>query len=1798
MRTTDLISALGSVLSVEETAPVVAALRQDPLVWASLAEPRFSALAMERIGSHFPGWNPGRLALLALGEPFPLDRTPDGALAPLNPELQERALHAFQAAQRSLLPPTSLADAGLLALALRERRRLTGTWTGLLKELLPKNTSPAGAFLTWRTAFACLYSLVPDAEEMLRGLLPRMGHRLPLEWITHALLSQPLDEEAHFQAFNRLLAGLPVSLQLVVLRSLNLRGRRSLAARLAGHLVIGHPAFAALRAHPNAADLDLNGLSARALALQQMGAFYQLSGDSSQALSLFESAEQALEQWHAGLALQKVNLQSTQGADHASMMIPAAQSARLASAADWLKNELGAALLSHPYAASVLDQLSGEDESPFLRIRRAQELFDREPAVARDLARQGAADLLAELRQQSLLVDGDFVYAWQPETVLSALVDLELPDEALALAQSLLDLHPTCTGLLSYTSQVMARLGRLDAALNCARSTAALAPQDPDSHRLLGSLWDQTRQWRKSLEEWQRVLELSPQPAPADRLACAQAALRTGDLALVMELVDGLLNEDANNGAALGLLGQALIARGEQQQAVNHLVRATLLAPENLDPWLALAQVQKELGDPQRALESLRAAVTALPEAAEAHLALGRACAENGLMAEALPHLKKALDLGSVSDDTALLYGRTLRLMGHTAEARQVLERARASWNTCPELAFEYAQVLLDQNDAEGALPVLEAALHHGLPVLEGSLLYARILLGEFRNCGETWDPEVTRVRMQQASQALRSILEVDPENLEAHFLLADALRETGQHEEALAAYRALADKPISGDLQQRQRFIARVQWGIGRTALALNQIDTALAALKEACQVQPDSLPFQRALAEACWKADLLQEALEAANLALRLASDDLDTLAWYADLVVRLNEPQLAVDALRRAVQLDPQRADLLVNLASVQCSAGELSAARASLQAVTALSSASREDLHRAGHIYLRLEDTPSALACFEMALAAGTSVPADLLIELAQLNDLQGNNEVALDLIQQALAEVPNNLPALLLQADLLGRLDRPQAALAVLERALRVAQDGGQEQRTLLGDIHQRFTHLLFQSGDLSSALEHAEKALVLQPANPALGVRAADLALALLQPERAARLLQAFSVDEAELAPTLLSKGLNGLAFLCLKVETALDALHDAEVEGQEAQLSTWVEAALEATSGEPAMQEGAGRLMAARARLLARQGDLSAAREQFAAALHRTVVQEVPWLARAALETQRWKDALALAERRAAAYPEEPRACLDFARTLVLAAEQQRLCQALDCRANAPGALVLSESSQKQFETAVRTAGQLANVGEVARWQARGRAAFNPASQAARILASLPSRPEDTAALVTLLYQLNNHAAAFQVARRYMDHPLVLLPLSLCCLENPTPEGAALAEQAVLANPNQPLARIARAKIAQRMGELNTALEEYENALLIWPDEPQWHAAAGELCLQVGDLRTALVHLRRALELEPDNPGFAFRLGQACLSDEDVSDAVIYLERSTVLDPNQAAVWLDLAAAYHLAERLPQAMEAARKAAELDPASAQGLLIAGETALSLKQPAQALEFARSAVRREPENAAAVLFLCNTFVLLEKPAEGLDVLENASPSVKAVFPVAFERAKLIRQLHGPKAAVDTLEKLARDYPEEPDLLGFLARTQADCGELKSAERYAFRALRLDPNQPDLTLMLARLQRKTGQLDQAVHLLSEAIRMSPQDLETYLELGSVYQERREFSPALQIFKQAMQIAPDDYRAFYQSGLILRDNKDYAPAETMLRRAAELAPDNLSIRRQLVAVIALNLVHHQQQEASLL
>ncbi len=108
MQSNDLFSEIGQMLSPEESVQVLTALRQDPLVWQSLEQPEFLQAALEQAGSQIQCWSPGRLALLALNEIRPAEALRAEPMLPLGPALQERALQAYQAAQRSGKSPASL----------------------------------------------------------------------------------------------------------------------------------------------------------------------------------------------------------------------------------------------------------------------------------------------------------------------------------------------------------------------------------------------------------------------------------------------------------------------------------------------------------------------------------------------------------------------------------------------------------------------------------------------------------------------------------------------------------------------------------------------------------------------------------------------------------------------------------------------------------------------------------------------------------------------------------------------------------------------------------------------------------------------------------------------------------------------------------------------------------------------------------------------------------------------------------------------------------------------------------------------------------------------------------------------------------------------------------------------------------------------------------------------------------------------------------------------------------------------------------------------------------------------------------------------------------------------------------------------------------------------------------------------------------------------------------------------------------------------------------------------------------
>jgi tetratricopeptide (TPR) repeat protein len=292
-----------------------------------------------------------------------------------------------------------------------------------------------------------------------------------------------------------------------------------------------------------------------------------------------------------------------------------------------------------------------------------------------------------------------------------------------------------------------------------------------------------------------------------------------------------------------------------------------------------------------------------------------------------------------------------------------------------------------------------------------------------------------------------------------------------------------------------------------------------------------------------------------------------------------------------------------------------------------------------------------------------------------------------------------------------------------------------------------------------------------------------------------------------------------------------------------------------------------------------------------------------------------------------------------------------------------------------------------------------------------------------------------------------------------------------------------------------------------------------------------------------------------------------------------------------------------------------------LDPDSPEPLVLRAEIALECADYQEAYDRALVAYRlaeltrfsgEDPSQPLQTdpyptLLLVRALEGLGRTPDAIAAIDKALPQVRERLPLLLERLQLLSRSQGSETILAALQELAQEYPDEPIVLSPLAKSLSAAGDKENAIRAAQRALQgvtfpadsrrasyLEVGeQAQLHLLLGRMLREAGQLDQSIHHLNETVRQSPVTLDAYLELGRAFQDRRQHMQALQVYNQAMEVAPGRAEPYFHAGLALKESKDYLGAENMLRKAVELAPTDLTIHRQLGAVVALNLVHNRRK-----
>jgi tetratricopeptide (TPR) repeat protein len=548
---------------------------------------------------------------------------------------------------------------------------------------------------------------------------------------------------------------------------------------------------------------------------------------------------------------------------------------------------------------------------------------------------------------------------------------------------------------------------------------------------------------------------------------------------------------------------------------------------------------------------------------------------------------------------------------------------------------------------------------------------------------------------------------------------------------------------------------------------------------------------------------------------------------------------------------------------------------------------------------------------------------------------------------------------------------------------------------------------------------------------------------------------------------------------------------------------------------------------------------------------------------------------------------------PREPQAHLTYAKLFVYRAEQEKYCEELACVNHRPGKNSLDIRSYEQFKQEIVATANLASSDEIERWKARGELIFYPTDKNIQMLKEVATTPDDHAAILSAIRQSGSEIDEPQNLNVGLLNPSYLIQLAYYYLKHDPVEGFNIARRIVDSQPVNPLVHVILTKLAQANESLESAYQYLKAALNIWEDEPRWHAEAAILAHTIGNDVDAVHHWEKALALEPEEAEYAIQLGHVYLARGKYREAIDKLNRAISCKPEDWNLWFMLASAYLKAGQLKEALDSSERSLKLNPSSARTLKQSGEIALGLDDKPKAFEYARGAVRIEPKNVEALILLSTVLERQGKPQDALAVLEHSINMIGKDNKLLMERARLVMETSGPRSALPFWEALSESDPENIEVLKMLSKAQIADGNLEQAENILHQALRLESNQPDIYLVMGKLQRKLGNLDKAIFYFNETINLEPSNVEGYIELALSYQERREYLQALNFYQQAIKISPNDDRPYYQAALVMREIKDYVGAEAMLRRAAKLSPDDLSVRRQLSAVIALNLVHNARE-----
>lgn len=1702
----DILQYLNQVLNEEDLSSAIRRILYVPEAWSEIQKSEFLTLALEKIDR--AGWSPATLASLAIGQ-----SSLSNALGSLSSEQESRITFLLEMNVEN--KSNNLVDVALLSVTLLRIEADEGL-SGLTETIL-KSTD------FWASAISCAWPYLEFGQEVIKSLIRENSQAAT------GLLTQILHSNMDVCRAVEILSDLDHELTRQVLISLNNSHEDELFLALSESI---HDEI-----RPNLTDGQ------------------QDPGDlSEQAIILAAAGNAADAQKFVSQAWDQTTLISAQVAD------------RLADIAGMDDDPvLEVEARKQAFKLKLTPRRRAELAKAYVQIDRPQDALDLlpEPETVEELIAAGQA---YELSNESAIAADYFSQAYQHSlgapaldptwmTLLSSGLDASGKyRQAVQVLETLSAQKPVDAELRHNLATLLEKAGDPDAAAEQAAFALSLLPKSLKLREILARNLQKSGRSEQAIQHWQTITVHDKQ-ALAKLSACA---LEAGDNILAKESAEELRSENPESVEAQVLLGKALSALGEHQEAEAHLKKVTQLTPSDAEAWIALSECQRSTGDEDAADETLNAALQTLPANGAVHVAKTQSLRNKSMPAEALEHIRKAVEFDPERADWLIEYGDLLRELGRVEESTPILqsalEKQPENWKARQALALTYE----NQGEMAAAASLVESLPRNLTPE---SLWNAGRILVQTPSEPEGPNYAIGVETLEKAREAGFDDPAVD-------YWIAHGLHHQDLNEEAINHYQIFLDASDESPNDARLQGIL----GLADAAIAMDDATLAIATMEKHRGQYPTSLEMLMLLAKAHMSKDDFSVAKNFARQAFErnpIETEALSILSIAAEAEGSLDE---AIAARKQLANLQPERPDPWLELARLTWLSGDEDASRKHLARGLSLGRRDKQILQKTAGLCGVFNFNTLQLRLLQCASSLDEHDP-EIHKELALAAESIGDFERAHRAWMHIASLLPNDTHPLDRAADALWKLDKRTAAIGLWEQATQIDPENALH-FTALGQAYS-------QVGEIQRSLNCFGHAMALEPDDPAFLIEAGSAMTYSGSPEEGLGALQkAVSLVPNDPVPLIALAETLHLLGRHTDARAALDRaaiLAPLSVKGLALQAITSLET-----------------------------GELENAKEAFNSVSNSEAddFNDVLWSARSAVAHADWDAAIHRIEEWIGAGNDNPEAELEYLRVQLRLQDLLWLYRtACEAEAHAPSQVDLLGERKNYLQKMIdqfRSAGSNESIGELLQtwfelttgekadneWMAsknipqRILHEYTQAFALAQIRANRPAKAENA------LLQDNGPS--------YKDpYHNILLGISRMMLGRF--EDARETLQQTHGNPMiRPLALFLEAQLWLKAEDNEKAITALNSALSAWSNEASWHAKLAFLYQENNKLEAALPHWQNAVELEPENAEYLTSLARSYRQAGQLTDAQAAYAKSLQTPSVTPKVWKEageVALAIGDAEKAEAWFE---RACSLMPSDVGVMIGSSRAAMALGNVKIALEHARKAYQLAPNNVEVLTGLGDVFAHKGKLEKAIQIYDRALRVSEDDRAVQLARSKLLLRLNRTEEAVADLRALTQAESEFEGAWAALSEAYSSTGDNDAALEAASHAAKLAPRNVGYQLLLGRKYKESGQLDQALSVLTKASSFAPGDARISRELGDVHKARRQDTQALDAYLHAITLDPKEATAYKQAGLILKVLKSYGQAADMFEKVVSINPLDPDALHQLAAVRALQLVHGGLEE----